>query len=210
MEALIGRKLGMTQVFSSGGEARGVTVVEAGPCVVVQIKTKEKDGYGAIQIGFGARKRINDPLRGHMKRLGQFQFLREIRVDDANAYEVGQRIGAELFEEGDVVDVTGKSKGKGFAGGIKRHHFHGGPKTHGQSDKHRSPGSIGSGTTPGRVRKGLRMAGHMGDEQVTVKNLKVFESNPARGLLLIEGAVPGAVNGLVRVRKTGRRAGSWQ
>jgi len=210
MEALIGRKLGMTQVFSSGGEARGVTVVEAGPCVVVQIKTKEKDGYGAIQIGFGARKRINDPLRGHMKRLGQFQFLREIRVDDANAYEIGQKIGAELFEEGDVVDVTGKSKGKGFAGGIKRHHFHGGPKTHGQSDKHRSPGSIGSGTTPGRVRKGLRMAGHMGDEQVTVKNLKVFESNPARGLLLIEGAVPGAVNGLVRVRKTGRRAGSWQ
>ena len=205
MEAILGRKLGMTQVFAPNGEARGVTVVEAGPCVVVQIKTKEKDGYDAVQIGFGARKRVNDPLRGHMKRLGQFQYLREVRVDDPNAYTIGQRLGAELFEEGDVVDVVGTSKGRGFAGGIKRHHFHGGPKTHGQSDRHRSPGSIGSGTTPGRVRKGLRMAGHMGDERVTVKNLKVFESNPARGVLLIEGAVPGGVNGLLRIRKTGRK-----
>ena len=200
-EAILARKLGMTQVFSREGEARGVTVVEAGPCVVVQIKTKEKDGYDAIQIGFGARKRLNDPMRGHMKRLGQFQYLREIRVEDPDPYEIGQKLGAELFEEGDVIDVVGTSKGRGFAGGVKRHHFHGGPKTHGQSDKHRSPGSIGSGTTPGRVRKGLRMAGHMGDERVTVKNLKVFESNPARGLLLIEGSVPGGVNGLLRITK---------
>jgi large subunit ribosomal protein L3 len=204
-EAILGRKLGMTQVFAANGEARGVTVVEAGPCVVVQIKTHDKDGYDAIQIGFGAKKRINDPERGHMKRLGQFQYLREIRVDDANNYEIGQKLGAELFEEGDVVDVVGTSKGRGFAGGVKRHHFHGGPKTHGQSDRHRAPGSIGSGTTPGRVRKGLRMAGHMGDERVTVKNLKVFESNPARGVILIEGAVPGGVNGLLRIRKTGRK-----
>jgi large subunit ribosomal protein L3 len=195
----------MTQVFTRSGEARGVTVVEAGPCVVVQIKTTARDGYDAIQIGFGARKRINDPLRGHLKRLGQFQYLREVRVDDPNAYEVGQKFGAELFEEGDIIDVTGTSKGRGFAGGVKRHHFRGGPKTHGQSDRHRAPGSIGSGTTPGRVRKGLRMAGHMGDEQVTVKNLKVFESNAARGVLLIEGAVPGGVNGLLRIRKTGRK-----
>jgi large subunit ribosomal protein L3 len=206
MEALFGRKLGMTQVFSRAGESRGVTVVEAGPCVVVQIKTRDKDGYEAIQVGFGARKRVNDPARGHMKRLGQFQYLREIRVDDTNDYSIGQKLGAELFEEGDIVDVVGQSKGKGFAGGVKRHHFHGGPKTHGQSDRHRAPGSIGSGTTPGRVRKGLRMAGHMGDERVTVKNLTVFESNPARGLLLIEGAIPGAVNGLVRIKKTGRKA----
>ena len=205
MEAILGRKLGMTQVFAANGEARGVTVIEAGPCVVVQIKTVESDGYEAIQIGFGARKRINDPMRGHFKRLGQFQFVREIRVDNPLDYEVGQKLGAELFEEGDIVDVVGKSKGRGFAGGVKRHHFHGGPKTHGQSDKHRSPGSIGSGTTPGRVRKGLRMAGHMGDERVTVKNLKVFESNPARGVILVEGGVPGGVNGLLRIAKTGRK-----
>jgi len=208
MEAILGRKLGMTQVFSTSGEARGVTVVEAGPCVVVQIKTQDNDGYDAIQIGFGARKRVNDPSRGHFKRLGQFRWLREIRVDDTNGYELGQTLGADLFEEGDIVDVVGTSKGRGFAGGVKRHHFHGGPKTHGQSDKHRSPGSIGSGTTPGRVRKGLRMAGHMGDERVTVKNLRVYESNAARGLLLIEGSVPGGVNGLVRIAKTGKKRGS--
>jgi len=205
MEAILGRKLGMTQVFSANGEARGVTVVEAGPCVVVQIKTAENDGYEAIQIGFGARKRVNKPLAGHMKRLGQFRFLREIRVDDSNAFEIGQKLGPELFEEGDIVDVVGKSKGKGFAGGVKRYHFSGGPKTHGQSDKHRSPGSIGSGTTPGRVRKGLHMAGHMGDDRVTVKNLRIFESNVARGVLLIEGPVPGAKNGLVRIAKTGKK-----
>jgi large subunit ribosomal protein L3 len=205
MEAILGRKLGMTQVFSPNGEARGVTVVEAGPCVVVQIKTQANDGYEAIQLGFGTRKRINKPLAGHMKRQGQFLYLREIRVDDTNGYEVGQKLGPELFEEGDIVDVVGKSKGKGFAGGVKMHHFAGGPKTHGQSDRHRAPGSIGSGTTPGRVRKGLRMAGHMGDNRVTVKNLRVFESNVARGVLLIEGAVPGAVNGLVRIAKTGKK-----
>ena len=205
MEAILGRKLGMTQVFSANGEARGVTVVEAGPCVVVQIKTQENDGYDAIQVGFGARKRINKPLAGHMKRQGMFRWLREIRVEDPNNFEIGQKLGPELFEEGDIVDVVGKSKGKGFAGGVKRHHFSGGPKTHGQSDKHRSPGSIGSGTTPGRVRKGLRMAGHMGDERVTVKNLRVFESNVARGVLLIEGSIPGANNGLVRIAKTGKK-----
>jgi large subunit ribosomal protein L3 len=205
-ESILGRKLGMTQVFAPTGEARGVTVVEAGPCVVVQIKTKERDGYDAIQIGFGARKRVNDALRGHMSRLGTFRYLREVRVDDPNEYELGQRLGVELFEAGDVVDVVGKSKGRGFAGGVKRYHFRGGPKTHGQSDRHRAPGSIGSGTTPGRVRKGLHMAGHMGDQQVTVKNLRVFESNADKGVLLIEGSVPGGINGLVRIRKTGRKA----
>ena len=203
--AIFGRKVGMTQVFSKEGEARAVTVVDAAPCVVVQIKTKEKDGYDAIQLGVGTRKRLNDPMKGHMKRLGQFRYLQEVRVEDATQYEIGQKLGAEVFEEGELVDVVGTSKGKGFAGGVKRYHFHGGPKTHGQSDRHRSPGSIGSGTTPGRVRKGLHMAGHMGDARVTVKNLKVFQSDPARGLLMLEGAVPGAVNGLVRIRKTGRK-----
>ena len=206
-EALFGRKIGMTQVFSTGGEARGVTVVEAGPCVVVQIKTKERDGYDAIQLGFGTRKRVNSPLRGHFKKLGDFRYLREVRVDDPNEYEIGQTLGADVFEEGDIVNVVGKSKGRGFAGGVKRHHFAGGPKTHGQSDRHRAPGSIGSGTTPGRVRKGLRMAGHMGDERVTVKNLRVFQADSERGVLLIEGSVPGGVNGILRVRKTGRKGG---
>jgi large subunit ribosomal protein L3 len=206
-EAIYGRKLGMTQVFSSAGEARGVTVVEAGPCVVVQIKTTERDGYDAVQLGFGQRKSLTKPMRGHVKQLGNFRYLREVRVDDPNEYEIGQSLGADVFEAGDIVNVVGTSKGKGFAGGVKRYHFRGGPKTHGQSDRHRAPGSIGSGTTPGRVRKGLRMAGHMGDERVTVKNLRVFQSNPERGILLIEGSVPGGVNGVVRVTKTGRKAG---
>jgi large subunit ribosomal protein L3 len=206
-EALFGRKIGMTQVFSTGGEARGVTVVEAGPCVVVQIKTKETDGYDAIQLGFGTRKRVNSPLRGHLKKLGDFRYLREVRVDDPNEYEIGQTLGADVFEEGDIVNVVSKSKGRGFAGGVKRHHFSGGPKTHGQSDRHRAPGSIGSGTTPGRVRKGLRMAGHMGDAKVTVKNLRVFQADTERGVLLIEGSVPGGVNAVVRVNKTGRKGG---
>ncbi|HEX5369680.1 MAG TPA: 50S ribosomal protein L3 [Dehalococcoidia bacterium] len=206
-EAIFGRKVGMTQVFSSAGEVRGVTVVEAGPCVVVQIKTQERDGYEAIQVGFGQRKRINQPTRGHLKRLGDFRYLREIRVDDSNQYELGQNIGVDLFEEGDIVNVVGKSKGRGFAGGVKRHHFHGGPKTHGQSDRHRAPGSIGSGTTPGRVRKGLRMAGHMGDQKVTVKNLRVFQTNPDRNVLLIEGSVPGGFDSVVRITKTGRKGG---
>jgi large subunit ribosomal protein L3 len=204
-QALLGRKLGMTQVFTAAGEARGVTVVEAGPCVVVQIKTQEKDGYDAIQVGFGSVKRVNEPMKGHVKRLGQFRWLREFRVEDPNAYEVGQKLGAELFSEGEFVDVVGRSKGRGFAGGVKRYHFRGGPKTHGQSDRHRAPGSIGSGTTPGRVRKGLRMAGHMGDERVTVKHLRIFESDPARGVILLEGSVPGGVNGLVQIKKSPRK-----
>jgi large subunit ribosomal protein L3 len=206
MQAILGRKVGMTQVFTANGEARGVSVVEAGPCVVVQIKTEARDGYNAIQVGFGDVKRVNDPMRGHLARLGPFRFLREIRIDDPNDYELGQKLGADLFEEGDIVDVIGTSKGRGFAGGVKRHHFHGGPKTHGQSDRHRAPGSIGSGTTPGRVRKGLRMAGHMGDERVTVKNVKVFEADPVRGIILLEGSVPGGINGLVRIRKTGKKS----
>src|SRR5438067_1331823 len=147
--AILGRKIGMTQVFTSNGEARGVTVVEAGPCVIIQIKTQATDGYNAIQIGFGSTKKVNDPMKGHSARLGQFRYLQEVRIDDPNDYQIGQKLGAEVFEEGDIVDIIGTSKGRGFAGGVKRHHFAGGPKKHGQSDRHRSPGSIGSGTTPG-------------------------------------------------------------
>lgn len=201
-EGILGRKVGMTQYFDRQGEVRPATVVEAGPCLVIQVKTVENDGYQAVQLGFGQAKRLNSPQKGHQKKLGQFRYLREFRVADVSEYKVGQRLGAELFEAGDVVNVTGVSKGRGFAGGVRRYGFRGGPRTHGQSDRHRAPGSIGSGTTPGRVQKGLRMAGHMGNARVTVRNLRVLESNPATGVLLIEGAVPGARNGLLAIKRT--------
>jgi large subunit ribosomal protein L3 len=209
IEGILGKKLGMLQRFDQNGEVQGVTVVEAGPCMVTQVKTVGTDGYDAVQLGFGAVKeaKVNRPMRGHFKASGgQFKHLREFAVDDVAAWKVGQRVGADLFKAGDLVDVTAVSKGRGFAGGVKRHGFHGGPKTHGQSDRHRAPGSIGSTTTPGRVMKGLRMAGHMGDRQVTVRNLVVAEANAARGILLLKGAVPGGANGLVRIRlaKSGR------
>jgi large subunit ribosomal protein L3 len=206
IEGLLGRKVGMLQVFDKDGRVRGATVIEAGPCLVTQIKSATRDGYEAVQLGFGTAKHVNKPMRGHLKRMGDLRHLREFKVLDQDQHKLGDRVGAEIFQPGDVIDVTGVSIGRGFQGTVKRHGFHGGPKTHGQSDRHRSPGSIGSGTTPGRVRKGLHMAGHMGDDRVTIRNLKVFESNPARGLLLIQGPVPGAVNGLVRIRKTGRKA----
>jgi large subunit ribosomal protein L3 len=177
-------------------------VLEAGPCLVTQVRTKERDGYEAVQLGFGTKNRLNEPEKGHLKNLGNFRYLREFKADSLDGVEVGQRFGAELFKPGDRVDVTGVSKGRGFAGVVKRHGFGGGPKTHGQSDRHRAPGSIGSGTTPGRVMKGLRMAGHMGDQRTTTRNLEVMESNPARGIILVRGPVPGARDGLVRIRRT--------
>ncbi len=204
IQSIIGRKLGMTQVFRSNGEAAAVTAIEAGPCSVVQVKTVAKDGYNAAQLGFGEAKRLNSPQRGHVKELGQFKYLREFRVGDSEAIEVGQRVDVSLFKAGDLVDITGVSKGKGFAGVVKRHHFAGGPKTHGQSDRHRHPGSIGSTTSPGRVFKGMRMAGHMGDRKTTVRHLEVFEADPARNLLLVRGAVPGGKNGLLLIKKSGR------
>jgi large subunit ribosomal protein L3 len=200
IQGLLGRKLGMVQLFDKQGRLRGATVIEAGPCLVTQVKSEGSDGYRAIQLGYGAKKRTNKPMRGHLKRLGDLRHLREFRVDDPDQHKVGERIGVEIFQEGDRVDVTGVSKGRGFAGGVKRHGFRGGPKTHGQSDRHRAPGAIGAGNTPGRVFKGLRMAGHMGAEQVTVRNLEVLQSNPARGLLLVAGAVPGARDGLLKIR----------
>jgi large subunit ribosomal protein L3 len=163
-----------------------------------------KEGYTAVQLGFSEAKRLNSPRRGHLKELGQFEYLREFRMDNTEAIEVGQKVDVSLFEAGDTVDITGVSKGKGFAGVVKRYHFGGGPKTHGQSDRHRHPGSIGATTTPGRVFKGLRMAGHMGNETVTVRNLKVFKAEPDRNLLLVKGAVPGGRNGLVLIKKSGK------
>ncbi len=200
IEGILGRKLGMTQVFEKSGGASAVTVIEAGPCVVTQVRTQERDGYAAVQLGFGTAKRVNKAMRGHLKKLGDFRYLREFRVDDPGEHKVGEKVGVELFQEGDYVDVTGTSKGRGFAGGVKRYGFRGGPRTHGQSDRHRAPGSIGAGSTPGRVWKGMHMAGHMGAERVTVRHLQVIESDPGRGLLLVRGAVPGARNGLVHIR----------
>jgi large subunit ribosomal protein L3 len=204
---ILGRKLGMTQVFGEGGRTEAITAIEAGPCTVMQVKTVEKDGYSAAQLGFGE---IKKPKTGGKKRKSKekepikFKYLRELRLDDGPAIATGQKIDVGLFKAGDTVDVTGISRGKGFAGGVKRHHFKGGPKTHGQSDRLRAPGSVGSNTSPGRVFKGLRMAGHMGSQRVTVSNLKVLTADPARNLLLVKGAVPGMTNGLLLIRKTRR------
>ena len=204
IHGIIGRKLGMTQIFSEDGKAEAVTAIEAGPCVVTQVKTATKEGYNAVQLGFSKAKRLSSPQRGHLKGLDQLKYLREFRVDDAETIKVGNRVDASLFKNGDLVDITGISKGKGFAGVVKRYHFAGGPKTHGQSDRHRAPGSVGAGTSPGRVFKGQRMAGHMGNSRVTVRHLEVFEADSARNLLLVKGAVPGASNGLLIIRKSAR------
>jgi large subunit ribosomal protein L3 len=202
IQGLIGRKLGMTQVFDEGGVVHPVTVVEAGPCVVTQVKTEEKDGYAALQLGFGLDKRLNQPERGHRQASGfMSRDLREVKAQNVADFNVGQVLKADVFAEGELVDVTGTSKGKGFQGGVKRHGFRGGPKTHGQSDRHRAPGSIGSSATPGRVFKGMRMAGHMGDDRVTVQNLKVIRVDTERNLLLIEGSVPGPNQGLLLIRR---------
>ncbi len=198
VKGIVGRKLGMTQIFDDGGSLKAVTAIEAGPCFVVQKKTQAKDGYDAMQLGFGETKRRNSPQKGHLKAVGrQLRYLKEFRYDDVGSLEVGQKLDAGVFGKGDKVDVTGISKGKGFAGGVKRHHFRGGPKTHGQSDRHRAPGSIGGTTSPGRVYKGTRMAGHMGNVRVTVRNVEVVQADPARNLILVKGAVPGAASGLL-------------
>ncbi len=201
MKGILGKKVGMTQIFDDIGEVIPVTIIEAGPCYVTQIKTKEKDGYQAIQLGFGEAKRLNKPERGHLpKGVPDLRYLREFRIDDVSVYELGQKIDAGTFSVGELVDVTGTSKGKGFAGVMKRHGFRGGPATHGQSDRARAPGSIGATSTPGRVWKGLRMAGHMGTQRTTVQGLEVALVDPERNLLAIKGAVPGSRGGLVIIK----------
>jgi len=201
MDAILGKKVGMTQIFDERGEIVPLTLVETGPCYITQVKSEEKDGYTALQLGFGETKRLNKPQRGHLKELPPLRYLREVRVKDVQGYQVGQKFDASLFSVGDLVDVTGISKGKGFAGVMKRHGFRGGPATHGQSDRARAPGSIGATTTPGRVFKGMRMAGRMGNERVTVQNLKVVLVDPERNLLGVRGSIPGSRGGLVMVRK---------
>lgn len=202
VHGLIGRKLGMTTIFDEQGLARPVTVIEAGPCVVTQIRNQETDGYEAVQLGFGIAKKLNKPESGHVRASGHLvKTLREFKADEYSGIEVGQVFSADTFSTGDVVDVVGTSKGRGFAGGMKRHGFKGGPATHGQSDRARAPGSIGSSATPGRVFKGLRMAGHMGNERVTMQNLKVLRVDAERNLLLVEGSVPGPNNGTLLIKR---------
>jgi len=198
---LIGRKIGVTQVFQADGTMVAVSVVAVEPNTVTRLRTPERDGYTAVQVGAEPSRRLTKPEAGQLKDLPQVAKIREFRVDGLDGYSVGQQIGlADLFAEGDLVDITGISKGKGFAGHIKRHHFHRGPKTHG-SDHHRAPGSIGPGTTPGRVYKGMKMAGHMGDEQVTVKKVRVVRMDAERNLILVKGSVPGPRNALILVKK---------
>jgi large subunit ribosomal protein L3 len=215
-KGILGRKIGMTQIFDENGRAIPVTVVEAGPCRVAQVKTPERDGYSAIQLAFGTAKRTNKPLGGHLAKAGVdgAQHLVELRLDDASAFSPGDEIKADVFEPGEVVDVVGVTKGKGFAGGMKRHNFKGLSATHGTERKHRSPGSIGGASTPARVFKGKRMAGHLGHSRVTTLNLRIIKSDAERNLILIRGAVPGPKGGLlmvrsavrVRQRDTGRKA----
>jgi len=201
---LIGRKLGMTRIFVEDGSVVPVSVIEATPNTVTRLRTPEQDGYAALQLGAGQARRVTKPVAGQLKGLDKehqnLRVLREFRVADLEGFETGQQIDVSLFTAGDEVDVTGVSKGKGFAGTIKRHHFQRGPKTHGSTNI-RQPGSIGAGTTPGRVFLGTKMAGHMGADQVTVKKLTVVRVDAERNLLLVRGAVPGARNGLLLVQK---------
>lgn len=203
-KGLLARKIGMTQVFSEDGQAMAVTVLEAGPCVVTKKRTPETDGYNGIQVGFSGvkEKKLNRPDRGQFTKANvkPLRWLREFRVDDAEQYEIGQEIEVSLFQEGDMVDVTGISKGKGFAGGIKRHNFHRGPMKHG-SKYHRRSGSLGA-KGPARVFKGRKMPGRLGGKRVTVQGLAVFKVYPEKNILLIKGAVPGPRNGLLSIKNS--------
>jgi large subunit ribosomal protein L3 len=203
MKGLIGKKVGMTQLFDDSGKAVPVTVIKAGPCYVTQVRTLDQNGYKAVQLGYEETKpqRLSGGELGHLKKhdLPPLKFLREFRTDEE--LEEGQTLTVEVFEEGERVDIVGKSKGRGFAGVVKRYGFSGGPKTHGQSDRHRAPGSIGAGSTPGRVFKGKRMPGRMGNDTVTSQNLLISRIDPENNLIAVRGSVPGPKNGLVVIKE---------
>jgi large subunit ribosomal protein L3 len=204
MDILIGKKLGMTQIFEESGRVMPVSVIQAGPCPIVQVKTVEKDGYGAIQLGFGdvKERRMTNGLKGHFKKGGvpARKVLREVRVDDPAKFKVGEALDVKLFEGTKIVDVVGTAKGRGFAGTIKRHNFKRGPETHGSKNV-REPGSVGQNTTPGRIHKGKRMPGRLGGQRTTVKNLAVVQVDAENNLLFVKGAIPGPTNGFVLVKK---------
>lgn len=194
----------MTRVFLEGGEMLAITAIEAGPCFVTQVKDRAKDGYSAVQLGFGQARHLNAPQKGHLKDLDEVRYLHEFKIEDISSVKRGDKVDVSFLNSGDFVNISGLSKGRGFAGVVKRHHFAGGPKTHGQSDRHRAPGSIGATTSPGRVFKGMRMAGHMGSKKTTVRNLKVVRIDTNCDLLVVKGAVPGARRGLLIVEKVRR------
>ncbi len=201
IHGLLGKKLGMTQIFDEGGRVIPVTVLKVGPCVVTDLKTKDRDGYEAVQLGFEESKRLNRPEAGQRRKAGtSSRYLREMKADDIGGYQVGQVLDCSMFPVGSRVDVTGTSKGKGFAGTMKRHGFSGVSASHGSHRNHRKPGSIGGCSTPGRVFKGLKMAGRMGAVRTTTLSLVVHKVDAERGLLLIKGAVPGPKGGLLLVR----------
>lgn len=209
MTGLIGKKVGMTQFYNAEGNVIPVTVIQTGPCVVVQKKESTKDGYNALQVGFGSKKnqRVNKPAQGHMAKAGKgaFEVLKEFRLDDVSQYQVGQEIkAADLFKTGDRIDVSGTSKGHGFSGVIKRWSFAGFPGSHGTHEYFRHGGSIGNRSYPGRVRKGKKMAGHWGNEQISVQNLEVIDIRADDNLMLVKGAVPGAKQGIVVVRRAAK------
>lgn len=218
MKGILGKKVGMTQIFDDKGGIVPVTVIEAGPCYVTQVKTQDQDGYQAIQLGFESVKeqRLSRGERGHLGLLKTdekhpkrralanvpaVRFVREFAIKGDEGYAEGQKITADIFAVGEHVDVVGTSKGKGFAGVVKRHHFHGGPRTHGQSDRQRAPGSVAQTTTPGKIHKGKRMGGHLGDERVTIQNLAVVMVDAERNLIAVRGPIPGATGSLVMIRQ---------
>jgi large subunit ribosomal protein L3 len=207
MKTLLGRKIGMTQIFLDDGRAVPVTVIEAGPCPVVQIKTENENGYNAVQLGFEEIREtlVNMPLKGHYARskTAPKRFLREVRVDDVEGIELGKEFRVDIFNVGDKVNISGVSKGLGFMGAVRRHGFAGGPKTHGQSDRWRAPGSIGQSSYPSRVFKGMRMSGRMGGDKVTVKNLTVVKVDADNNLICVRGAVPGKNRTFLKIRKNG-------
>jgi large subunit ribosomal protein L3 len=206
---IIGKKIGMTQLFQESGEAIAVTAIQAGPSVVTQVKRQDRDGYDAIQLGFIEDKvkqsRLSFPEKGHLRGLENIRHLREFRTDpdfiETSSVKCSDKVDVAFLKQGDLVNVTGFSKGRGFAGVVKRHHFAGGPKSHGQTDRHRAPGSIGATSSPGRVLKGKKMAGHMGNCRVTARKLEVIQTDPERNLLLVKGAVPGTNGGLLIIEK---------
>ena len=208
-KGILGRKLGMTQIFDDANRVIPVSVIQAGPCRVVQLRTPERDGYRAVQLAFGETKasRLNKPELGHLKAADgpPQRYLAELRVDDLAGFELGQIIAADIFEPGERVDVTGISKGNGFTGAMKRHNFSGQGASHGNHKKHRSPGAIGACATPARVFKGMKMAGQYGNGRITTQNLEVVEGDPERGILLVKGAVPGPNGGLVFVKNAAKR-----
>ena len=201
---LLGRKIGMSVIFDEEEDkAIPVTVLEVGPCTVTQIKRMQTDGYEAVQIGFENSTKINKPKMGHLKRSGSnFKVLKEFQAENLNDYQVGQTIDVSIFQEGETVKVSGTSRGKGFAGGVKRYNFKGGPKTHGQSDRHRAPGSIGAGSSPGKVWKGTKMAGHMGSINVTEIGLKIVKIDNKNNTLSLKGSVPGSRRSLISIKKS--------